>query len=56
MNNVQLKQEDYANYSRLLNIQFIEFARSEIISNEEAHALFLTRFIKDIIHQLEEMK
>ena len=46
MNAVQLKQEDYANYSRLLNIQFIEFARSEIISNEEAHSRFLTSFIE----------
>ena len=46
MNEVQLKQEDYANYSRLLNIQFIEFARSEVISNEEAHARFLTSFIE----------
>ena len=44
MNNVHLKQEDYANYSRLLNIQFIEFARSEVISNEEAHARFLNCF------------
>ena len=46
MNEVQLKQEDYANYSRLLNIQFIEFARSEVICNEEAHARLFTSFIE----------
>ncbi len=41
-----LKKEDFANYSRLLNIQFVDFARSEVISNEEAHARFLTSFIE----------
>ena len=46
MNDEKLKEEDFVNYSRLLNIQFIEFARSEVISNEEAHARFLTSFIK----------
>ena len=46
MNNLPLKQEDYANYSRLLNIKFVDFARSEVISNEEAHARFLTSFRK----------
>ncbi len=44
MNDEKLKEEDYANYSRLLNIQFLEFARSEVISNEEAHARFLNCF------------
>ncbi len=56
MNTETLKKEDFVEYSRLLNIQFVDFARSEVISNEEAHTPFLTRFIKDIIHQLEEMK
>ena len=46
MNDLKLKQEDYANYSRLLNIQFVDFARSEVISNEEAHARFLKSFIE----------
>ena len=46
MNDEKLKEEDFANYSRLLNIQFIEFARSEVISNEKAHARYLTSFIK----------
>ena len=46
MNTKTLKKEDFANYSRLLNIQFIEFARSEVISNEEAHARFMTSFIE----------
>ena len=40
------KEEDFVDYSRLLNIQFIDFARSEVISNEEAHARFLTSFIE----------
>ena len=44
MNAVQLKQEDYANYSRLLNIQFLDFARKEVISNREAHERFLNCF------------
>ncbi len=44
MNTETLKKEDIANYSKLLNIQFIEFARSEVISNEEAHARFLNCF------------
>ena len=46
MNEEKLKEEDYANYSRLLNVQFVEFARIEVISNEEAHARFLTNFIE----------
>ena len=46
MNTETLKKEDFVEYSRLLNIQFVDFARSEVISNEEAHARFLTSFIK----------
>ena len=46
MNTETLKKEDFANYSRLLNIQFLDYARSEVISNEEAHARFLTSFIE----------
>ena len=46
MHEETLKEEECANYSRLLNIQFIDYARSEVISNEEAHARFLTSFIK----------
>ena len=46
MNTETLKKEDFVDYSRLLNIQFVEFARSEVISNEEAHARFLSSFIE----------
>ena len=46
MHQETLKEEDYANYSRLLNIQFLDYARSEVISNEEAHARFLTSVIE----------
>ena len=46
MNKEKLKEEECANYSRLLNIQFLDYARSEVISNEEAHARFLTSFIE----------
>ena len=46
MHQETLKEEDYANYSRLLNIQFLDYARSEVISNEEALARFLTSFIE----------
>ena len=46
MNEETLKEEECANYSRLLNIQFLDYARSEVISNEEAHARFLTSFIE----------
>ena len=46
MNTETLKKEDFVEYSRLLNIQFLDYARSEVISNEEAHARFLTSFIK----------
>ena len=46
MHKETLQEEDYANFSRLLNIQFIDFARSEVISKEEVHARFLTSFIK----------
>ena len=41
MNYEKLKEEDCANYSGLLNIQFEDFARSEIISNKEANERFL---------------
>ena len=44
MNDEKLKEEDYANYSRLLNIQFVEFARKEVISNREAYERFLNSF------------
>ena len=46
MHEETLKEEECANYSRLLNIQFLDYARSEVISNEEAHARFLTSFIE----------
>ena len=44
MHEETFKEEDYANYSRLLNIQFLDYARSEVISNKEAHARFLNCF------------
>ena len=44
MHEETLKEEECANYSRLLNIQFLDYARSEVISNEEANARFLTSF------------
>ena len=44
MNNKELAEEDYANYSNLLNLQFVDYARREIISNEKAHARFLENF------------
>jgi hypothetical protein len=46
MHEKTLKEKDYAIYSRLLKIQFLDYARSEVISNEEAHARFLTCFIE----------
>ena len=46
MNEETLKEEECANYSRLLNIQFLDYARSEVISNEEAHSRFLNSFIE----------
>ena len=46
MNNKELEEEDYALYSNLLNIQFVDYARTEIISNDKAHARFLERFIE----------
>ena len=46
MHEETLKEEECANYSRLLNIQFIDYARSEVISNKEAHARFLSSFIE----------
>ena len=44
MNDEQLKDEDYADYSRLLNRQFIDFARREIITNDQASLRYLDRF------------
>ena len=44
MNNKELAKEDYANYSNLLNLQFVEYARREIISNDKAHVRFLEKF------------
>ena len=44
MNNKELVKEDYAHYSNLLNIQFVDYARTEIISNDKANARFLDRF------------
>ncbi len=44
MNDEKLKEEDYANYSKLINTQFIEYARKEVISNREAHERFLNCF------------
>ena len=44
MHEETLKKEECANYSRLLNIQFLDYARSEVISNEEAHLRFLSSF------------
>ena len=44
MNNKELNEEDYANYSNLLNIQFVDYARTEIISNDKAHSRYLDRF------------
>ena len=46
MNNEKLKEEAYANFNRLLNIQFLDFARKEVISNREAHKRFLNSFTK----------
>ncbi len=44
MNTEKLKKEDCVEYSRLLNIQFVDFARKEVISNREAHESFLNCF------------
>ena len=46
MNAEQLKEEDYANYSRLLHIQFIKWARWEVISDIAAFDLFFNRFVE----------
>ena len=46
MNEEKLKEEDYANFSRLLTIQFLDYARSEVISKEEAHERSLSSFIE----------
>jgi len=46
MNEDQLKHEDYVAYSNLLNIQFVDYARTEVISNDKANARFLDRFIE----------
>ena len=39
-----LTEKDFVDYSKLLNIQFIDFARKEIITNREAHKRFLNCF------------
>tara|TARA_Y100000766_G_scaffold160432_1_gene137774 strand:+ start:124 stop:471 length:348 start_codon:yes stop_codon:yes gene_type:complete len=44
MSEVLLQEEDVVDYSKLLNIQFIDFARKEVISNKEAHKRFLNCF------------
>ena len=46
MNNIEkeLGEEDLADYSNLLNIQFVDFARKEVISNYQAYKRFLDRF------------
>ena len=46
MNNIDiaLGEEDFAIYSNLLNIQFVDFARKEVISNDQAKARFINRF------------
>ena len=46
MNNIEkeLGEEDLADYSNLLNIQFVDFARKEVISNREAHERFVNCF------------
>ena len=46
MNNIEkeLGEEDLADYSNLLNIQFVDFARKEVISNHQAKVRFLDRF------------
>ena len=46
MNNIdiELGEEDLAVYSNLLNIQFVDFAREEVISNDQAKARFINRF------------
>ena len=46
MNEEQLKEEDYANYSRLLNIQFIDFARKEVLSNTDAFRRYFDCFVE----------
>ena len=46
MNEEQLKEEDYANYSRLLNIQFVDFARKEVMSNGDAFQMCFDRFVE----------
>ena len=44
MRKESLKKEDFVDYSRLLNIQFVDFARKEVISNKEAHERFVNCF------------
>jgi len=46
MNDEQLKHEDYANYSRLLHVQFIAYARKEVISDIAAYDNFYNRFVE----------
>tara|TARA_E500000331_G_scaffold92340_1_gene88420 strand:- start:170 stop:532 length:363 start_codon:yes stop_codon:yes gene_type:complete len=43
MNEKELEKEDFANYSNLLHIQFVEYARREIIPNDKAHVRFLEK-------------
>ena len=39
-----LKEADVVEYTNLLNIQFVDFARKEVISNDQAKARFINRF------------
>ena len=42
--NKELEEADLAEYSNLINIQFVEFARIELISNYQAKVRFIERF------------
>ena len=46
MNEQKLEEEDYENYSRLLHVQFIKWARWEVISDIAAFDLFFNRFVQ----------
>ena len=46
MNEQKLEEEDYENYSRLLHVQFIKWARWEVISDIAAFDLFFNRFVE----------
>ena len=39
-----LKEADVVEYTNLLNIQFVDFARKEVISNDQAKSQFINRF------------